>query len=379
MQVAGSLRRSSARIAALAAGLVLIFGLLLVSGAAPPGTATAATTATATPATTATTAAARCPKPHITYSEALGETSQFGWLLEPGMRTTQQRNWLQYTVTGGKVICDSVALTNPSGHAITVRLYPADAYNTNDGGFAFTAFDDKPKGVGTWIELPVTRVRVPAGRAADIPIVVRVPTNVYPGDMAGGVVAQETKVRQGESVAGASVGVRAGVGVRLYAQVAGLRHPKLSLTKLDLHLSGGLKGSLYAGSATVSYQVGNAGNTLLTPTSTGTLKTRTRSFPLKTHEFGQMLPGGKPVVVTEKIKKLGWGTLIGRVHARVTVSAPGARPVTKEVTAWRTPWLSLVGAGGLIAATAAAGVVGFRRRKAAGLEAVVEERDTVGV
>ena len=379
MQVAGSLRRSSARLAALAGGLVLITGLVMISGTAPPGAATAATTIAATTATASTTAAGRCPKPHVSYSKALGESSQFGWLLEPGMRTTQQRNWLQYTVTGGKVICDSVALTNPSKHAITVRLYPADAYNTNDGGFAFTTFDDKPKGVGTWIQLPVTRVTVPAGRAADIPIVVRVPTDVYPGDMAGGIVAQETKVRQGESVAGASVGVRAGVGVRLYAQVAGLRHPKLSLTKLELHLSGGLKGSLHAGSATVSYQVGNAGNTLLTPTSTGTLKTRTRSFPLKTQQFGQMLPGGKPVLVTQKVTKLGWGTLIGRVHATVTVSAPGASPVTKEVTAWRTPWLTLIGAGGLVALTAAAGMVGLRRRRTPDLEALTEERDTVGV
>ena len=300
----GSLRGSFARLAVLAVGLLLICGVAPPGvalrpaprepGAALPGAATAAT--------------AHCPKPHVTWSEAQGETTQFGWLLAPGSNGTNQRDVLQYNVVGGQMICDSVALSNSSKHAITVQLYPADAYNIADGGaFAFTAFKDKPKDVGTWIKLPVTRVTVPAGRAANIPIVVRVPTNAIPGDAAGGVVARDTKVRQGESVGDVNVGVRAGVGVRLYAQVAGLLHPKLSLTKLNLHLQGGFTGSIHADSATVSYQVANAGNVRLSPQSTGTLKTRTRTFPLATHQFAQLLPGSKPVVVTEKVKGLRLG------------------------------------------------------------------------
>ena len=253
----GSLRGSSARLAALAVGLLLTVAVAL-SGAAPPGAAVPGVVLPGVAVPGAATA--HCPKPHVTYSDAQGETTQFGWLLAPGSNGANQRDVLQYNVVGGQVICDSVTLSNSSEQAITVQLYPADAYNIADGGaFAFTAFKDKPKGVGTWITLPVTRVKVPAGRAANIPIVVRVPTDVNPGDVAGGVVARDTKVRQGESVGNVNVGVRAGVGVRLYAQVAGLLHPKLSLTKLSLHLEGGFKGSIHAGSATVSYQVANSG------------------------------------------------------------------------------------------------------------------------
>jgi len=383
VDVAGSLRRSPARLATLAAGPLLVAGLLM-SWAAQPDTATAATTTATTTAETAATAATaattRCPKPHLTYSKAQGETTQFGWLLAPGSNGTNPRSALEYHVVGGQVICDSVKLTNSSQHAVTVQLYPADGYNTTDGGFAFTAFKAKTTGVGTWVKLPFRKVTVPAGKAVDIPIKVRVPTKVTPGDTVGGVVARDTEVRQGQSVAGASVGVRAGVGVRLYAQVAGLRHPKLSLTKLKLHLDGGLKSRLFgAPSATVTYQVGNTGNTLLTPQSTGTLKTRTRTYPLKTHQFGQMLPGSKPIVVTEKVKSLGWRSLLGRVKVRVTASAPGARPVTKEVTAWRTPWLTLAAGGGVVALIAGAGVFGLRRRSPDGLAPPVEERDPVGV
>jgi hypothetical protein len=360
-------------------GLVLIPGLLLISGAAPPGAADPATTAPA--AIAATAAKAHCRKPHLTWSKASGGATQFGWLLEPGPNGTDHRGALQYVVSAGQVICDSVRLTNPSRHAVTVQLYGADAYNiAADGGFAFTGFNQKPTGVGTWVKLPITRVRVPAGKAADIPIVVQVPANVTPGDTAGGVVARETRVRQGQSVAGMGVGVRAGVGVRVYAQVAGLLHPKLSLTKLTLHLGGGLRSRILgAGTATVSYQVGNTGNVRLSPESSGKLTTRTKTVKLATHQFAELLPGSKPVIVQETVHGLRWGSLIGRVRARVTVTAPGARPVTKEVTAWQTPWLSLIGAGGLVALTAAAGVVGLRRRTPTELEPAAEERDTVGV
>jgi len=330
MHVTGSLRRSSARVA------VLVVGFLLLSGIALPGAATAA--------------AAHCPKPRVTYSQSGGETTQFGWLLAPGFNGTNDRGVLQYNVVGGQVICDSLTLSNPSSHAVTVRIYPADAYNIAEGGaFAFTAFGYEPKGVGTWVKLPVAKVTVPAGRAARIPIVVRVPKNASPGDATGGVVARDTKVRQGKSVGGAAVGVRAGVGVRLYAKVAGLARPQLSLTKLTLHLKGGFRSRLLgAGSATVSYRVSNTGNVRLSPQSSGKVTTRTKSYKLAKHEFRELLPGSQPIVVKEKVTGLRWGSLTGRVRAKVTVSAAGAQSVTREVTVWQVPWLALVALGVLL-------------------------------
>ena len=374
-----STRRPSARLAGSAAGVLLLSGLLLSAGGGSRDVAALMPTTTAATEATAATAATRCPRPRITYSTATGQTTRFGWLLAPGSNGTLRRDALQYNVIGGTVVCDSLSLSNTSKHAITVRLYGADAYNTNNGGFAFTAYKDKPRGVGTWIRLPFTRVTVPAGAAASIPVVVQVPTNVTPGDAAGGVVAQDTKVRAGKAVAGASVGVRAGVGVRLYASVAGLRHPRLTLTGLKLRLDGGLRSRLLgAPSATVSYQVGNAGNTRLTPRSSGVLQTRTRTYALKSRQFGELLPGSRTAVVTEKVRGPGWRGLLGRVKARVTVTAPGARPVTAEVTAWRTPWLLLAGAGSLIALLTAAGWAGVRHRGTAATAAAPEEREPVG-
>jgi hypothetical protein len=317
------LRESCARLAGLAVGLLLLSGVVM------PGVATAATT--------------HCPKSRVTYSPSNGATSQFGWLLQPGTHTTAQRSWLIYNVTGGKVLCDSVALSNPSKHAVTVRLYPADAYNTSDGGFAFTAFKDKLKGVGTWVKLPFTKLTVPSGKTADIPIVVTVPKNATPGDIAGGVVAQDTKVSQGKSVGNARVGVRAGVGVRLYAKVAGLLHPQLSLTKLTLQPQGGFSTRLFgAGSAIVSYQIGNTGNVRLAVQSGGEVTTSTKTFPLAKHQFAELLPGTQPVAVKEKVTGLRWGSLTGRIGAKVTVTAAGAAPVTLEATAWQVPWLGLL-------------------------------------
>ena len=185
----GSLRGSCARLAVLAVGLLLIAAWRCPASHCP---------ASHRPASHC--GAPRCPAPRQRRPTAPNRAS-------PGPRprvrppssagcsrrartAPTERDVLQYNVVGGQLICDSVALSNSSTHAITVQLYPADAYNIADGGaFAFTAFKDKPKDVGTWIKLPITRVTVPAGRAANIPIVVRVPTNVIPGDAAGGVVA----------------------------------------------------------------------------------------------------------------------------------------------------------------------------------------------
>ena len=350
----GSTRVACARLGVVAAGLALIASTAL------PAAAPAAALATG-----------HCPKARITYAKAGGETTQFGWLLAPG--GARDRDALQYNVVGGTVICDSVALSNTSKRPITVRLYSADAYNTNDGGFAFTAYKDRPRAVGTWIQLPFARVTVPAGKAAEIPIVVRVPMNVTPGDTAGGVVAQDTKVRQGKSVAGARVGVRAGVGVRLYAQVAGLRHPEVTVSKLKLDLDGGMWPRLLGvESATVSYQVTNSGNVFLAPEATGEVTTRTATIALPEHQLGETLPGAT-AVFSDPVDGLRWGSLIGRVQVKVTVSAAGAEPVTVVASAWHVPWLSLAALACLLALLVTVVVIRRRRRTAVGDEPAVEE------
>jgi hypothetical protein len=308
----------------------------------------------------------------------VGETTQFGWLLAPGSNGTDQRGALRYVVTGGTVICDSVALSNSSQHPISVRLYSADAYNTNDGGFAFTAFKDRPRGVGTWIALPFGRVTVPAGRSAEIPIVVRVPTNASPGDTAGGVVAQDTKIRQGKSVGGASLGVRAGVGVRLYAQVAGLRKPELTVSKLTLDLPGGLRTALLgADSAKVRYRVTNSGNVILTPEATGQVTTRTATMTLPAHQLDETLPGGT-TLIADQVHGLRWGSLVGRVQVKVVVTAPGADPVTVVATGWRVPWLSLLVLATLLALGMGILVVRRLRHRPTLEEAPAEVLEPVG-
>ncbi|WP_156391143.1 MULTISPECIES: hypothetical protein [unclassified Nocardioides] len=364
----GVTRRSSTRVAVLAIGLVLISGMSSLSRSGPSESATAAETAPTSAAATATAPTPTCPRPKLTSTRATGGTTQFGWLLQPGPSTTQQRDWLQYNVTAGTVICDSVTLTNSSRRAVSVQLYAADAYNiAADGGFAFTAFHQRTRGVGTWITLPITKVTVASGRAVTIPIVVRVPATVTPGDTAGGVVARETRVRHGQKVSGVDVGVRAGVGVRLYANVAGVRRPELSLTDLELHLRGGLL-SRFLGSSTaiVTYRVGNAGNVRLSPTSGGKVTTRTRTIGLPEHEFAELLPGSPRIAVEDSVHGLRWGSLIGRVRVEVTVTADGAEAVTMEKSVWRVPWLSLIALAAAIALIATVLVVRRRRHRVTG-------------
>ena len=75
-----------------------------------------------------------------------------------------------------------------------------------------------------------------------------------------------------------------------------------------------------------------------------------------------MLPGSRSVL-TEEVDGLRWGSLIGRVHVRIAVTAPGADPVTVEASGWRVPWLSLLGLALLLVVLGAVWVVRRRRRR----------------
>ena len=92
-----------------------------------------------------------------------------------------------------------------------------------------------------------------------------------------------------------------------------------------------------------------------------------------------MLPGSATVSSPSRSTGLRWGSLFGRVHVKVTVTAEGADPVTVEATAWRVPWLSLLGLALLLALAAGFWVIRrrSRRRRRLDVEPAAEEPDLV--
>ena len=256
---------------------------------------------------------------------------------------------------------DRLILENRSEERQTYDLYTADATSV-DGAFVLSGADATPTGVGSWLRLPVRTVVLGPGKSRTITFALAVPANATPGDQAGGVVALPRTTEAAESSSNVKLRARYGVGVRTYVRVGGELQAEVTASDLSIDLSGGF-GSAFLGadSATVSYKVANSGNVILAPASTGQVSTRTSTIDIAEHRFGEMLPGSATAVI-EHVDGLRWGSLIGRVHAKITVTAEGADPVTLEASAWRVPWLTIVGLAALLLVVVASIWLVRRRR-----------------
>ncbi|MFI1397312.1 hypothetical protein [Streptomyces sp. NPDC020681] len=244
----------------------------------------------------------------------------------------------------GTVLEDRLSVTNPGSKPLTVRLRPADAYNTETGALAVRGARQS-KGAGTWITLAANQVTVPARTRAEVPFSVTVPPGALPGDHPGAVVA-------------ASGGREA--GVRIHLRVSG---PTLAaLTVEDVSLAGGA----------IRYTLVNRGNTALTPQVTITadgllgelLRRPPRTLPL------ELLPAQR-VTLTEK-----WPgrPSLDSADIRVDATAPGAAASRATASVTFVPWGTVAGVAGALAATGGA-LVMLRRRHVRTLAAVTEQTD----
>ncbi|MFI6864162.1 hypothetical protein ACIBKZ_30395 [Streptomyces sp. NPDC050421] len=235
----------------------------------------------------------------------------------------------------GSVLQDRLSVTNPGPEPVTVRLRGADAYNTDDGGFAVRGATGST-GTGAWLRTASSEVTVPGRTRADVPVTFTVPEDARPGDHPGAIVAES--------------GGRA-VGVRVQLRVGG---PTLAaLTVEDVKLTGG----------TIHYTLVNRGNAVLVPRLSvsadgvfGTLLRRgARTLPV------ELLPGRR-VRLTEPWRD---APALDSVTVRLRVTAAGGAHGEATASAAFVPWVPVTGGALLLLAAVAAGVYAFRRRRAA--------------
>ncbi|WP_406268774.1 DUF916 domain-containing protein [Streptomyces sp. NBC_00191] len=250
------------------------------------------------------------------------------WTVRPG----GDRPYVYLEGVPGTVLEDTLSVTNPGTKPLTVRLRPADAYNTETGALAVRGARTS-HAAGTWITLASERVRVPPRTRAQIPFSVTVPPGALPGDHPGAIVA-------------ASGGREA--GVRIHLRVSG---PTLAaFTVEQVKVSGGA----------IHYTLVNRGNTALTPRVTiradglfgEVLRRVRRTLPV------ELLPAQR-VTLTEK-----WPDhpSLDSVTVHVEATAPGDARAKGSASATFVPWAVVSGsAAGLLAA--AGGTVWFLRRR----------------
>ncbi|MEU5214298.1 hypothetical protein [Streptomyces sp. NPDC020742] len=241
---------------------------------------------------------------------------------EPG---PQDRPYVYLEGTPGTVLTDRLALSNPTGRPVTVRLRGSGSP------------------VGGWLRPASTTVRVPPRTRAAVPFTVTVPRGAAPGAYRGAVVAD----------GGGGEGRRAVVPVHLRITGATLS----ALTVENVTVSG--RGS----AAVIRYTLVNRGNTTLTPRLavraegvTGTLLRRTaRTLPVR-------LRPGQSLDLTER-----WPDppALDAVEVRLAVTAAGGAGGSATASYPALPWGAGIGAA-LVLVAGTAGLVAVRLRRRAG-------------
>jgi hypothetical protein len=231
----------------------------------------------------------------------------------------------------GAVLQDTVAVTNPGGRPLTVRLRGADADNTGTGALSLRA---KSTDTGAWITFARREVKIPARTRAEVPFTVTVPADATPGDHPGAVVASAN-------------GRDSGVSVHL--RVSG---PTLSALTVE---------RVRVGGGRISYDLVNRGNTVLTPRLAvradgvlgRALDRRPRTLPV------ELLPGRR-VTLSEPWKN---APALDSVRVRLTVTAGGGAHDEATATKRFVPWAAVAGTCAVILAAGGAAFWLVRRRR----------------
>jgi hypothetical protein len=251
------------------------------------------------------------------------------------------RDYFVYTLRPGQVFGDVVGVSNLSDKTLTFAVYPTDAYNTPDAGFALLREEERPVDLGTWVELGATQYTLDPGERVDIPFSLTVPADATPGDHAGAIVAQvvpEAGADQPDEGIGFDVRLR--IGARIYVRVDGPLSPSLTIERFGLEYVTPLN-PLGTNSVRVTYVVANTGNTRLQPTASlkvaGLFGLGSTQAPSR--EIPELLPGSS-LEIAEIIRDV---RPLGRLTATLRLQAPlDGVDVERSVSTWTIPWLLVV-------------------------------------
>lgn len=191
-------------------------------------------------------------------SVAAADDTTAAWSVTPSdaAGATDGRTRLELALAPGEQAEEHVLVANSSTVERTFRIYGADGFNTETGGFDLRPAAATPVDVGAWVTTPEATVTVPALSTRTVALTVAVPADATPGDHMGGLVVSPEQVQVDEAT-GVLVDTR--VAVRLAVRVAGELAPALEVRDVHASYSAGAV-PFAAAPATVTFQVVNTGN-----------------------------------------------------------------------------------------------------------------------
>jgi hypothetical protein len=163
-----------------------------------------------------------------------------------------------YDLQPGGTVGDALYVANRSPQPITLSVYAADGFLTEDGALDILAGGVASTDLGSWVRVETPELTLDSGASAEVPFVITVPADAPPGDYAAGVVASMRVTADNGTI------TERRLGSRVHLRVQGDLAPALTVggVVVDYH---GTANPIESGSATVTYTLTNTGNTRLDP------------------------------------------------------------------------------------------------------------------
>lgn len=120
-------------------------------------------------------------------------------------------SFFRYRLAPGQSRVDRVLVRNGASEPRRVRIYPADATSTPDGGLVGPTQDVPPCAVGTWVQVSEEELRLGPGEQGEFRVTFTVPPDAPPGDHFGFVFVQAVD----ETVAPVATAGQASFSVRM--------------------------------------------------------------------------------------------------------------------------------------------------------------------
>lgn len=166
-------------------------------------------------------------------------------------------------VSSGRVT-GRVRVTNTGKGPGTAILFAVDATTGATSGAVYRAASDPREGVGAWLRLGSTQLRLGPGESAVVPFSLTLPDGTAAGDHLGGIVVKDANGDQTTKAGALRVKVEHLAVVAVLVRTPGAAVPKIDLSQATAEISGGYQ--------RVFLRMTNSGNVLVKPEGTMILR-----------------------------------------------------------------------------------------------------------
>jgi len=180
---------------------------------------------------------------------------------DPARPVTQ--SYFVFDATPGQTIHDEVLVRNSGTTAGTMRLYAVDAVTGDTSGAVYLTDGYPRKDVGAWIALDQHALTLGPGDEHLVPFTLTIPADARPGQHLGGLVAEDTRLKQENSGGAVQINVQTRAVTAVQVDLPGAVSEKVTISGIQ---PGGERGR-----QTLLLAMRNDGTDMVKPTGTLTV------------------------------------------------------------------------------------------------------------